>query len=281
MTWPIRGFFWIVVISFSFGVGDRVSVEVARPGGRVDAGLDSDRRRSRSRRDGGGELAGAQVANDALAHRQHALVADAHPAAARHQDAGVLGLLQDRAAAVALDVDAGAVEGDRAALAGDEGRDPELLGEQRQPALLVVGRDRVEQATRAAGERRPLGQVGDQRVEVGEVEDAVLVVVPRDEADRAAASSLRRSSRKIESGSLGATCSTTMSYGAERAGRSTPLSVDGVEVAQHPDHRGDPGAGGDEQQLVCGPRRPAARTRRPPARGGAACRAGCGARGRG
>ena len=71
-------------------------------------------------RDGGGELAGAQVADDPFAHRQHALVADAHAAPARHEDAGVLGLLEDRAAAVALDVDAGPVEGDRAALAGDQ-----------------------------------------------------------------------------------------------------------------------------------------------------------------
>ena len=57
--------------------------------------------------------------------------------------------------------------------------------EQRKPALLVVRGEGVEQTARAAGERRALGEVGHQRVEVGEVEDAVLVVVALDQADAA------------------------------------------------------------------------------------------------
>ena len=55
---------------------------------------------------------------------------------------------------------------------------------------------------------------------------------------------------KIEWGSLGATCTTTMSYAAERARRTTPVVGDGEEVAEHPDDRGDAGAGGDEEELA-------------------------------
>src|SRR5690349_20225930 len=146
LTCPMRGFFWIVVISFSFGGSVIESVvEVARPCGRVDAGLDPDSAGAGLAGHGGGELTGAQIADDAFSHRQHALVADAHPAAARHQDPRLLRLLEDRPAAVALDVDAGLLEGHGAALAGHHGRDLELLGEQRQPALLVVRGDGVEQ----------------------------------------------------------------------------------------------------------------------------------------
>ena len=75
---------------------------------------------------------------------------------------------------------------------------------------------------------------GTSRVDVVEVEDAVLVVVPRDQPDDAGGLERRRSSRKIESGSLGATCSTVMSYAAERARRSTPLSVDGKRLRSMP-----------------------------------------------
>src|SRR3954453_10963934 len=186
LTCPIRGFFWIVVISSpSWCLAIESVIEVARPGGRVDAGLDPYPTGAGLTRDGGGELTGAQVADDSFAHRQHALVADAHAAAARHEEAGLLGLLQDGAATVAVDVDAGPVEGDRAALAGDQRRHPELLGEQGELTLLVVRGDRVEQPTRTAGGRRALGEVGDDRVDLIEVEDTVLGVVPRDEPDDA------------------------------------------------------------------------------------------------
>ena len=52
---------------------------------------------------GGGDLAGAQVADGALAQRQHAAEADAHPAAGRHEHAGVLAGVEDRRGAVGLD----------------------------------------------------------------------------------------------------------------------------------------------------------------------------------
>ena len=69
---------------------------------------------------GGRDVTVAQVAHGALAQRQHAAEADAHPAAGRHQHAGRLGGVEDRGGAVGLDVGAGAGEVDGAALAGDE-----------------------------------------------------------------------------------------------------------------------------------------------------------------
>ena len=63
------------------------------------------------------------------------------------------------------------------------GRDPELLGEQLQAALRVVLLEGVEQSGRAAREGGALVQVGHEVGEVGDVEDAVLVVVARDELD--------------------------------------------------------------------------------------------------
>ena len=92
-------------------------VEVAGAGGGGDAGLD----RHAVAGLGGGDLAGAQVAHGALAQRQDAAEADAHPAAGRHQHAGVLARVEEGGGAVGLDGRAGAVEGDRAALAGDDG----------------------------------------------------------------------------------------------------------------------------------------------------------------
>src|SRR6476661_6909234 len=83
-------FFCRTVIGVSFGVRlielveiiglDRLDrpwrsvVEVAGAGGGGDAGLDADAVSG----GGSGDLAGAQVADRALAHRQHAAVADAH-----------------------------------------------------------------------------------------------------------------------------------------------------------------------------------------------------------
>src|SRR5580765_8765691 len=174
LTCPMRGFFWIVVISAPLrgaaGVdkldrrrADGCSVvEVARPGGRVDAGLDQDAAPVCLAGNGGGERAGAEVADDTFAHREHAAVADAHAAPARHEDTGVLGLLEDRPGAVALDVHSGLVERDGPALAGDEGRDPELLHVEGKAPLLVVGGQSVEQTARAAGERRTVIEVGHQ-----------------------------------------------------------------------------------------------------------------------
>ena len=53
-----------------------------------------------------------------------------------------------------------------------------------EAALVVVRLEGVEQAGRAAGERGALAQVGHQVGQVVDVEDAVLVVVARDEADQ-------------------------------------------------------------------------------------------------
>src|ERR1700712_5819170 len=85
-----EAFFWIAVMSgsFSLSVGSRWSVvDVAGAGGGAHAGLDEDAVPG----GGGGDLAVAQVADGAFAQRQDAAVADAHPAPARHQHAGVLG----------------------------------------------------------------------------------------------------------------------------------------------------------------------------------------------
>src|SRR3712207_5766950 len=101
-------------------------VDVAGAGGGADAGLDEDAVAGRGR----GDLAVAQVPDGALAQRQHAAEADAHPAAAGHEDAGVLGGVEDRGGPVGLDAGALPGEGHRAALAGDEDRGPEALGEQ-------------------------------------------------------------------------------------------------------------------------------------------------------
>src|SRR5206468_7859581 len=108
-----------------------------------------------------------------------------HAAPARHEDAGVLRLVEDRTRAVALDVHPGRLEADGPSLAGDDRRDAELLGVERESPLLVVRGERVEETTGAAGERRTVVEVGHQLLEIGEVEDAVLVVVPGDEADAA------------------------------------------------------------------------------------------------
>ena len=53
------------------------------------------------------------------------------------------------------------------------------------PAAFVAGGEGVEEPRRAAGEGLALGEVRHQVGQVVDVEDAVLVVVPRDEADRA------------------------------------------------------------------------------------------------
>src|SRR6478735_4725462 len=84
------GFFVMAVIFAS------LSVDVARPSGRVDAGLDRDAAGAGLPRYGGRDGAVAQVAHGALLQRDHAAHADAHPAAAGHQDAGLLGGVQDR-----------------------------------------------------------------------------------------------------------------------------------------------------------------------------------------
>src|SRR4051812_6659559 len=99
VRWAVgfSGFLVMAVIGVS-SVGS--VVEVARPRGRVDAGLDWHAARTGLAGDGDGERAVAEVAHRALPHRQHAAHADAHPAAAGHEDAGALRRVQDRRRAV-------------------------------------------------------------------------------------------------------------------------------------------------------------------------------------
>src|SRR3954452_24156868 len=61
-------------------------VDLAGAGGGIDAGLDLHAVAG----GGGGERTVAEVADGALAQRQHAAEADPHPAARRHQHAGGL-----------------------------------------------------------------------------------------------------------------------------------------------------------------------------------------------
>src|SRR5687768_6386478 len=155
------GFFCRAVMGRSLSV-----VDVAGAGGGADTGLDEDavtRRR-------GGELAVAQVAHGALAQRQHAAEADAHPASARHEHAGLLGGVEDGLVAARLDDGAGLAEGQGAALAGHDDRRAEPLEVQRQTLRGVVGLERLEQAGRPAGVRRAVGDVRHDRVQVVHVE---------------------------------------------------------------------------------------------------------------
>src|SRR3712207_5250095 len=141
-------FFCRTVTRRGSSVSGRSVVDVAGAGGGADAGLDEDAVPG----GGGGDLAGAQVADGALAQREHAAVADAHAAAAGHEDAGLLGGVEDRGGPVGLDARAEPGEGHRAALAGDDDRRPEALGEQPvgdaggAPVLL----ERLEHADRTA-----------------------------------------------------------------------------------------------------------------------------------
>src|SRR6478735_426708 len=172
------GFLVMVVIS------SLLVVEVARAGGRVDAGLDAYAAGSGLAGDCDGEGAVAQVAHRTLLHRDDAAHADAHPAAAGHQDAGALRGVQDRGGAVGLD-DRAAGEGDRAAFTGHHGHRTEPLGGEGQAAPVVVLLERVQEARRPTGVRRALGQVGDDLVEVVDVEHPVGVGVQLDEAQPA------------------------------------------------------------------------------------------------
>src|SRR6478735_4175298 len=167
----------------SGGLWNRSVVDDAGAGGCGDAGLDRDALALGLAGGGGRDGSGAQVAHGSLAQGQDAAEADAHAAPGRHEDAGGLGGVEDGGGAVGVDGRARAGEVDRAALADDEGRGAELLGEQVEPALVVVALERIEQATGTARERRPVEQVGDEGLEVGDVEDTVLVVVAGDETD--------------------------------------------------------------------------------------------------
>ena len=119
-----------------------------------------------------------------------------------------------------------------------------------RPAAVVVRGEGVEQAGRAAGEGLALGEVGDQVGEVVDVEDAVLVVVPRDEADRAGG--VERLEVADEDRVGVARCDVDDHDVVVGAALRAQHAVVGAreEVAQHADDRRDAGPGGDHEVLA-------------------------------
>ena len=139
------------------------------------------------------DFAGAQVTDVAGPQRDEAAVADAHAAAAGHQDAGVLADIEQRRVAVGLDFTVGGLEGDQAAVvpgtageAGAEAFDGQgaragrgLLGVLRfgLPQRLGV----VEEPFRAACVGGALAPVRAEPVQVGgggEVQPSALAGEP-------------------------------------------------------------------------------------------------------
>src|SRR3712207_6226206 len=125
------GFFWITVMN---GSDQRSVVDGAGAGSGADAGLDE----HAVARGGDGQLTVAQVAHGTLAQRQHAAVADAHAATARHEDAGLLGGVEDRGGAVGLHRRPVPRERDRAALARSEEHTSELQSRQYLVCRLLL-----------------------------------------------------------------------------------------------------------------------------------------------
>src|SRR3954447_11281248 len=126
-------------------------------------------------------VAAAQVADRAVDEGQRAGVADAHPAAVRHADAGLLARLQDGGGAVGVDRLPAVLEGDRAAFAAltaELEREPLEVQLVLETGLLEVLGDGVEHRARPAGPGLPLLPVGAQVVELGELEHALVVGVP-------------------------------------------------------------------------------------------------------
>jgi len=196
----------------------------------------------------GGDLAVAQVPDRAGAQREHATEADAHPAARGHQHPGLLGGVQDRRGSVGRHLGARTGERHGAAVADDQALGPEPLGDQRQAAGFVVILQGIEQSGRATGQRGPLGQVGDQLGQVVHVETAVLVAVPADQPDHAVRVELPQVGQEDRVGGTG--CDVQHDDVVRlRAREPDHAGVgDREQVAEHADHRGDAGAGGDEQE---------------------------------
>src|SRR6188508_1283066 len=109
-----------------------------------------------------GDVARAQVAHGALTHGDDAAEADAHPASARHEDAGLFAGVEDRGATVGLDGEVGGEEGDLAALSGLDHGGAEALGVQAvgDAGAGPVGLGGVEQAGGTAGPGLALAPVG-------------------------------------------------------------------------------------------------------------------------
>ena len=100
----------------------------------------------------------------------------------------------------------------------------------------------VEQPHRAAGVRRALGEVGNDGVEVGDVEQSVDVGVQLDEPQPTLGGV---APELVSEDHLGA-----RQRGVQQHDVGLHGDVAGEQVAQHPDHRGDARARSDEQQLL-------------------------------
>src|SRR5690349_17845996 len=127
------------------------------------------------------DLAGAQVADLALAQRADAGVADALAAAEGELEPGLLAGHEDRLGAVALGTAVGDLEVDRAALALLAAPDLGLEALHVQPLAVAVGLpvlvERVEHLARAGDVGLALAPVLAQAVEVLGRQAAVLLRV--------------------------------------------------------------------------------------------------------
>ena len=141
-------------------------------------------------------------------------------------------------------------EGHGAAVAGLDPSGAELLGGEGDAGRLVVRRKGVEQARRATGEGLALGQVGHQVREVVDGEDAVLVVVPRDEADRAGGVEGLEVADEDRVGVAGRDVDDHDVVVGAAGGPQHALVGAREEVAQHADDRRDARPRGDHEELA-------------------------------
>ena len=120
-----------------------------------------------------------------------------------------------------------------------------------RPGSLVVGRECVEQPGGATGQRASLGQVGHQGGQVGDVEDAVLVVVARDEADRPGGGVERL---EVADEDRVWAARGDVHHGDVEAGTALEPERAGIgrgeQVAQHADDGRDARTGGDGEQAL-------------------------------
>ena len=216
-----------------------LDVDVAGAGRSRHAGLDAD------------AVAGPAVVRSPLRRSRtapsrsgsDAAEADAHPAAGRHEHAGVLAGVEHRPWRRRPRRRCRAAEGHRAALAGGDDVGPEALGVQ------PLGQAAPASAPRSASSS-PVGpqahvsrsaRSGTSVVEVREVEQAV--------ACRCAARPAGSGRSACELAQLGAEDRRRRGVGAECTSDDV---VDARRrcVAEHAHHRGDAAAGGDEQDLA-------------------------------
>ncbi len=191
-------------------------------------------------------LAGAQVADLAGEQGDEAALADAHAAAAGHDDAGVLAGLEDGGGAVDLDLAVGGLEGDQAALAagpveehGGEPLDAQLVGHVGGVPELGGGVEHLGRPADVGGAGAPVGDDGVEVLGTGEVDAALLAGDPVDDPQArvlgAEGGQLRPEQRVVQ----------------------RPRRVHEHEVgvlaaadqgAHHRHHRGEAAAGGEHEQ---------------------------------